>query len=49
MGHEGVFEVTLNDKIIYTNKNQCGQLPTLEEISSMIYEGTTTKNNAGKN
>jgi predicted Rdx family selenoprotein len=43
-GHGGIFEVTLNNNIIYTNKNQCGQLPTLEEIFSKIQKGATTEN-----
>ena len=46
-GHGGIFEVTLNNNIIYTNKNQCGQLPTLVEIFSKIYKGATAKNKAG--
>ena len=42
-----MFEVTLNNNIIYTNKNQCGRLPTLGEIFSKIYKGATAKSNAG--
>ena len=45
-GHGGIFEVTLNNDIIYNNKNQCGRLPTLGEIFSRIYKGATNKNNA---
>lgn len=46
-GHGGIFEVTLNNNIIYTNENQGGRLPTSGEIFNMIYKGKTTKNNAG--
>jgi hypothetical protein len=43
-GHGGIFEVILNNNIIYNNKNKCGQLPTLGEIFSKIYKGTTENN-----
>jgi len=47
-GHGGIFEVTMNNDIIYNNKNQCGQLPTLGEIINKIQKGATAKNDAGK-
>jgi hypothetical protein len=46
-GHGGIFEVTLNNDIIYNNKNQCGRLPTLGEIFSKLGKSVNTKNTTG--
>jgi len=37
-GHGGIFTVTIDDQIIYTNEGQCGHLPDSEEISQRILE-----------
>jgi hypothetical protein len=39
-GHNGIFEVTINSKVIYTNQKQCGRLPTKEEV---LHEISTYK------
>lgn len=31
-GHNSIYKVTLNEKILYTNHGQCGQLPTNELV-----------------
>lgn len=31
-GHNGIYEVTANGKVLYTNHGKCGQLPTNEQI-----------------
>ena len=31
-GHGGIFEVAIDGKVLYTNRNVCGSLPTEEEI-----------------
>lgn len=35
-GHEGIYEVTINGNVFYTNQGACGQLPTNEEILQVI-------------
>ncbi len=35
-GHGGIFEVRLNDKAIFDNKNECGNLPAAEDIFTGI-------------
>ena len=35
-GHGGIFEVTVDDLVIYTNGGQCGCLPDSEEVLQMI-------------
>ncbi|MDD5094944.1 MAG: Rdx family protein [Dehalococcoidia bacterium] len=42
-GHGGIFEVSLNGQAIYTNHNQCGRIPTEEEIFSRIRQGEEPK------
>ncbi|MBL7119630.1 MAG: Rdx family protein [Dehalococcoidia bacterium] len=37
-GHGGIFEVTIDRQVIYTNSNVCGQLPEMEEILGEIRE-----------
>jgi len=37
-GHGGIFEVTIKDQIIYTNRQQCGCLPDNEEVLQRIGE-----------
>lgn len=32
LGHNSIYEVTLNEKILYTNHGQSGQLPTNEQV-----------------
>jgi len=31
-GHGGIFEVAIDGKVLYTNRNVCGTLPTEVEI-----------------
>jgi len=31
-GHGGIFEVAIDGKVVYTNRNVCGSLPTEVEI-----------------
>ena len=31
-GHGGIFEVAIDGKVLYTNRNVCGSLPEEEEI-----------------
>gem|GEM_PF-6694174 len=33
----------MDDRIIYTNGNQCGRIPTQEEIFSRIRQGAASK------
>jgi hypothetical protein len=35
-GHNGIYEVTVNKEIIYTNQGRCSQLPTDREILGKI-------------
>jgi len=37
-GHDDIFEVAINDQVIYTNSQQCGRLPDNEEVVQMIRE-----------
>jgi len=37
-GHGGIFEVTIDDQVIYTNRGQCGRLPDNEEVFQRIGE-----------
>lgn len=37
-GHGGIFEVAIDGKVLYTNRNVCGSLPTDEEIIEKIEE-----------
>ncbi|KPK99779.1 MAG: hypothetical protein AMJ91_06330 [candidate division Zixibacteria bacterium SM23_73_3] len=37
-GHDGIFEVSINDQVVYSNFNQCGRLPENEEIFQKIRE-----------
>jgi hypothetical protein len=36
-GPHGIFEVSMDGRIIYTSKNRPGQLPSKGEIFSIIY------------
>jgi len=31
-GHNGIFEVTADGEMVYSNASECGRLPTDEEI-----------------
>ena len=31
-GHGGIFEVVIDGKVLYTNRNVCSSLPTVAEI-----------------
>jgi hypothetical protein len=31
-GHDAIFEVAVNNSVVYTNQKQCGQFPTHEQI-----------------
>jgi len=35
-GHGGVFEVTINGQVVYTNAGVCGRLPETEEIMGRV-------------
>lgn len=35
-GHNGIYEVNVNNKIVYTNHGRCGQIPTEGEILGKI-------------
>lgn len=35
-GHNGIYEVTINGNVVYTNQGKFGQLPTNEEILGEI-------------
>jgi predicted Rdx family selenoprotein len=37
-GHGGIFEVAIDDQVIYTNGGQCGYLPESEEVCQRIRE-----------
>jgi len=37
-GHLGIFEVTVDDNTIYSNRNQCGELPSNELVIRRIRE-----------
>jgi len=37
-GHGGVFDVTVGDWIVYSNRNQCGELPSSELVIRRIKE-----------
>ncbi len=37
-GHGGIFEVAINDQVVYSNLKQCGRLPEAEEIFQKIRE-----------
>ena len=46
-GHGGIFEVSRADQVIYTNRNQCGLMPTQEEIFGKIRQGPNVKEELG--
>jgi hypothetical protein len=31
-GHNGIFDVMINNKMIFTNQGQCAKIPTNEEV-----------------
>jgi predicted Rdx family selenoprotein len=31
-GHGGIFEVKIDDAVVYSNRRQCSKLPTIEQI-----------------
>ena len=35
-GHNGIFEVLLNDQVIYTNQSACSRVPTIPEVLQEI-------------
>lgn len=35
-GHNGIYEVSVNNNVIYTNKNKCSQIPKDEEVFQLI-------------
>lgn len=35
-GHDGVFEVTVDGRLIFTNHSRCGALPRPEDILPLI-------------
>ena len=37
-GHAGIFEISMNDSIIYTNNNSASMIPTEAEVISIISE-----------
>lgn len=41
-GHDGIFEVAINDQTVYSNLKECGRFPEDEEIFQKIreYEGS---------
>ena len=39
-GHGGIFDVSINDKVIFS-KSQMGRFPTSEEILNLLNEETT--------
>ena len=41
-GHGGIFDVAINDQVIYTNLKQCGRLPENEEIFQKVREFETS-------
>jgi len=42
-GHGGIFEVAMDGRIVYTNRNVCGTLPTEEEILRKTEEFSRTR------
>ena len=45
-GHNGIFEVLLDSKVIYTNHSACSRMPTIPEVLQEI--GRRLKPLAGK-
>jgi predicted Rdx family selenoprotein len=41
-GHGGIFEVAIDGKVVYTNRNVCGSLPTEAEIVKKTEEFSKT-------
>ena len=39
-GHNGIFEVTFDDRVVYSNKSECGRLPEHGDIFQLINEYT---------
>jgi hypothetical protein len=35
-GHNGIFEVTVNKNIVYTNSGKCSRVPTTGEVLKII-------------
>jgi hypothetical protein len=35
-GHNGIYEVTVNGDIVYTNRGKCSRLPTIGEVLKEI-------------
>lgn len=35
-GHDGIYEVTLNGDMVYTNQGKCSRLPTVGEVKGII-------------
>jgi len=44
--HNGIFEVLLDDQVIYTNQSACSRMPTIPEVLQEI--GRRLKPLAGK-
>ena len=45
-GHGGIFEVAIDDDVLYTNNRKCGNLPQNEDVVSMI-QGYMTGDRTG--
>lgn len=37
-GHDGIFQVSINDDKVYTNNSECSVLPKIIEILEKVYE-----------
>ena len=35
-GHGGIFEVSVGEELVYTNRGACGQLPTVDEALNLM-------------
>ena len=37
-GHDGVFDIRLNDDLLYTNSSECGRLPEMSDVAGLLRE-----------
>jgi len=39
-GHEGIMEMTVDGRVVYTNHSECGVVPKAKQIFALIEEHT---------
>ena len=47
VGHDGIFEMTVDGKTVYSNGSECGVLPTEAEIFKILDDRATAEREGG--